>query len=111
MPEPSERALLLIAPSKVAILTIKFFRNNFHRAQDPNKRRGNEFTGHLWIFDVRRAELRTANPGSSEVRVGGFPLDNQTFGLLEFVIFTLNFCVRRGGRQKSYLLKSSSIVV
>src|ERR1700719_283216 len=54
MPEPPQCALLLVTPGKVAILTIKFFRNNFHRAKNANERRGNEFTGHLRIFDVRR---------------------------------------------------------
>jgi len=110
MPEPSERALLLIAPSKVAILTIKFFRNNFHRAKEANKRRGNEFTGHLRIFDVRRAALRTANHSSSDVRVGRFPLDHQTLCSFEVVILHHHFCVRLRARHESDLLQRGFVV-
>src|SRR5260370_40436289 len=104
MPEPSERALLLIAPGKVAILTIKFLRNNFHRTKNANKRWGDEFTGHLRIFDARRATLRTATPGSSDVRVGGFPLDHHALCSFEVVILHHHSCVRLGARHESALL-------
>src|SRR5436190_13879768 len=109
MPEPSERALLLIAPSKVAILTIKFFRNNFHRAKEANKRRGNEFTGHLRIFDVRRAALRTANHSSSDVRVGRFPLDHQTLCSFEVVILTITFAFACGRDMNPTCCKGASL--
>jgi len=110
MPEPPQCALLLVSPGKVAILTIKFFRNNFHRAKNANKRRGDEFTGHLRIFDVRRSALRTTNQRSSDVRIGGFPLDHQTLCPFEVVILHHHFCVRLGTRHESDLLQGGFVV-
>jgi len=110
MPQPPQCALLLVTPGEVAILTIKFFRNNFYRAKNANKRRGDEFTGHLRIFDVRRAALRTANQRSSDVRIGGFPLDHQTLCSFEVVILHHHFCVRLGARHESDLLQRGFVV-
>src|SRR5213594_3642857 len=76
VPEPADGALFLIAPSVMAVLAIKFFGNDFHRAKKGDQRRSHELTRHLRILDLGGAALRTANDGRGHVGIGRFPFDH-----------------------------------
>jgi hypothetical protein len=52
MPEPADGAFLLIAPGEVAVLAVKFFRDNFDRTQHGDQRWGEKFSRHLRILDA-----------------------------------------------------------
>src|SRR5439155_16980016 len=52
MPQARQRSLFLVAPREVAILTVKFLRNNFQRAKNRDQRRRDKFSGHLRILDI-----------------------------------------------------------
>ena len=52
MPKASNCRLFPVCPGKVAILTVKFFRNNFKRTKHADESRRQKFPRHLRVLDV-----------------------------------------------------------
>ena len=110
MPQPSDRRLFLVAPGKVAVLAVKLLGNNFHRTKHAHERGRHEFSGHLWIFNIGRAALRTTNQSGGDVGVGGLPLDHLLLGLFELGVFYHHLCIRLRARHEADLLERRLIV-
>src|SRR6476619_1268103 len=52
MPKASNCRLFPVCPGKVAILTVKFFRNNFQRTKHADECGRQKFPRHLGVLDV-----------------------------------------------------------
>src|SRR5947208_9166765 len=100
MPQPSDRRLFLVAPGKVAVLAVKLLGNNFHRTKHAHERGRHEFSGHLWIFNIGRAALRTTNQSGGDVGVGGLPLDHLLLAFSNSASSTITFAFACGRDMK-----------
>src|SRR3954469_5103522 len=76
--------IAVFPPGEMAILAIKFLRENFHREKNARDSRGDKFPGQLRILDPRRLALRAAN-GRADLGVAGLPFEHQLVRLLEIV--------------------------
>src|ERR1700748_2668646 len=65
--------IAVFSPGEMAILAIKFLRENFQCEKNARDSRRNEFPGQLRIFDPGRLALRATNRGA-DLRIARFAL-------------------------------------
>ena len=94
----------------MAILAVKLFGNDFERAKHTNERRSHKFSSHLWIFDIRRAALRTTDKSRGDIGISRLPFDHEILGIFEIGVVDHYFRVRLRARHEANLLQRRLIV-
>src|SRR2546422_1669895 len=104
VPETIARLIFYVAPGKVAVLTVKFFRKDFERKKDAGQRRREKFPRQLRIFDPRRSTLRATNR-RADLRIGRFPFHHQLLRRGEIFFVHVYFHVGLGLGHESHGLE------
>jgi len=110
MPEACQRPLLNLAPSEVAVLTVKFLGKNFEREKDARHGRRNRFARQLRVFDLGGTALRAANNGRGDVRVARFPFYHQLLRPVEIAVLNPHFGIRLRSRHECDLLQMTFVM-
>ncbi len=93
MPKFADGALFLVAPCIMAILAIKFLRNNFDCTENDHQCRGKKFAGHLRILDSRRPALGTTHESLGDDWIARLPFDHQPLGTFKILVVHENLDV------------------